>query len=164
MHYSNDYFDLEADKYGKPSRFAGESGILVKNPELKKFSKWFSIALLSLSLIIAALFMVLFSYPIWFFLMVLANLLAWFYSAPPLRLSYNKLGELATISVCFVMPAIGYLPLMGTIDLPFIIFSYLYCFTRCCLSVQFKFQIGKEINLEVKLPGLYLKDVSLVLK
>lgn len=124
MHYSNDYFDLEADKYGKPSQFAGGSGILVKNPELKKFSKWFSIALLSLSLTIAALFVALFSYSMWFFLfMVFANLLAWFYSAPPIQLSYNKLGELATISVGFVMPAIGYLTLMGTIDLPFIIFS-----------------------------------------
>lgn len=124
MHYSNDYFDLEADKYGKPSQFAGGSGILVKNPELKKFSKWFSTALLSLSLIIAAAFVLLFSYSIWFFLfMVFANLLGLFYAAPPIRLSYNKLGELATISAGFVMPAIGYLTLMGTIDMPFIIFS-----------------------------------------
>ncbi len=124
MHYSNDYFDLEADKYGKPSQFAGGSGILVENPELKKFSKWFSITLLSLSLIFAAVFVVLFSYSIWFFLfMVFSNFLAWFYAAPPIRLSYNKLGELATISIGFVMPAIGYLTLMGTLDMPFIIFS-----------------------------------------
>ncbi|MGB9978971.1 prenyltransferase [Methanobacterium sp.] len=124
MHYSNDYFDLEADKCGKPSQFAGGSGILIENPELKKFSKWFSVVLLSLSLIIAAVFVVLFSYSIWFFLfMVFANLLGWFYAAPPLRLSYNKLGELATISVGFVMPAIGYLTLTGTIDILFIIFS-----------------------------------------
>ncbi|OEC85052.1 MULTISPECIES: prenyltransferase [Methanobacterium] len=124
MHYSNDYFDLEADKYGKPSQFAGGSGVLVENPELKKFSKWFSVALLSLSLIIAAVFVLLFSYPLCFFLfMVFANLLGWFYAAPPIRLSYNKLGELATISTGFVMPAIGYLTLMGTIDMLFIIFS-----------------------------------------
>ena len=124
MHYSNDYFELEADEHGKPSMFAGGSGILVENPELKKFSKWFSIALLSLSLTIAALFTSLFSYSTWFFMfMVFANLLGWFYAAPPIKLSYNKLGEFATISVGFVMPSIGYLTLMGTLNLPFIIFS-----------------------------------------
>ncbi len=124
MHYSNDYFDLEADKQGKPSMFAGGSGILVENPELKKFSKWFSIALLSLSLTIAALFTALFSYSTWFFMfMVFANLLGWFYASPPIKLSYNKLGEFATISVGFVMPAIGYLTLIGTLNIPFLIFS-----------------------------------------
>lgn len=124
MQYSNDYFDLEADKHGEPSQFAGGSGILVENPELKKFAKWFSIILLTSSLILAALFTVIFSYSIWFFLFVVfGNFLAWFYAAPPIRLSYNGLGEIATISIGFLMPAMGYLTLMGTIDVPFIIFS-----------------------------------------
>lgn len=124
MHFSNDYFDFEADKYGEPSQFAGGTGILVENPELRTFAKWFSITLLSLSLILAALFTSLFSYPIWFFLFVVfGNFLAFFYAAPPLRLSYNGLGELATISIGFLMPAMGYLTLMGTINMPFVIFS-----------------------------------------
>lgn len=124
MHFSNDYFDFEADKHGKTSQFAGGSGILVENPELKKFAKWFSIILLSLSLILAALFTLVFSYPVWFFLfVVLGNFLAWFYAAPPLKLSYNGLGEIATISIGFLMPAMGYLTLTGTIDIPFVIFS-----------------------------------------
>lgn len=92
MHYSNDYFDLEADKYGKPSEFAGVSGILIENPELKSFAKWFSITLLCLSLVFAALFVLTFSYSMLFFLFVLfGNLLAFFYAAPPIRLSYNGL-------------------------------------------------------------------------
>jgi len=124
MHYGNDYFDLESDKYGKPSQFAGGSGILIENPELKNFAKWFSITLLSLSLILAAAFTFIFSYPAWFFLFVLfGNFLAFFYAAPPIRLSYNGLGEMATISIGFLMPAMGYLTLMGTINMPFIIFS-----------------------------------------
>lgn len=124
MHYSNDYFDLESDKYGKPSQFAGGSGILVENPELKNFAKWFSITLLSSSLILAAAFTLIYSYPAWFFLFVLfGNFLAWFYAAPPLRLSYNGLGEIATISIGFLMPAMGYLTLTGAINMPFIIFS-----------------------------------------
>jgi 1,4-dihydroxy-2-naphthoate octaprenyltransferase len=124
MQYSNEYFDLEADKLGEPSQFAGGSGILVENPELKSFAKWFSIILLSLSLILAAVFTVIFSYSMWFFLFVVfGNFLAFFYAAPPIRLSYNGLGEIATISIGFLMPAMGYLTLMGTINLPFVIFS-----------------------------------------
>ena len=124
MHYSNDYFDMEADKHGNPSQFAGGSGILIENPELKNFSKWFSITLLSLSLILAAVFVAIFSYSIWFFIFVVfGNFLAFFYAAPPIKLSYNGLGELATISIGFLMPAMGYLTLTGTINIPFIIFS-----------------------------------------
>lgn len=124
MHYSNDYFDMEADKYGKTSQFAGGSGILIENPELKNFSKWFSITLITVSLILAAVFVTLFSYSAWFFLFVaFGNFLAWFYTAPPIRLSYNGLGELATISIGFLMPAMGYLTLIGTINMPFVIFS-----------------------------------------
>ena len=124
MHYNNDYFDLEADKYGKPSQFAGGSGILIENPELMEFSKWFSVALLSLSLILASVFTIIFAYPILFLLFVaFCNFLAWFYAAPPLRLSYNRLGEFATISLGFLMPAMGYLTIMGTINMPFILFS-----------------------------------------
>ncbi|MGF7119573.1 prenyltransferase [Methanobacterium oryzae] len=124
MQYSNDYFDLEADKHGKPSQFAGGSGILVENPELRTFAKWFSITLLSLSLILAAIFTFIFSYSIFFFLFVVfGNFLAFFYAAPPIRLSYNGLGEIATISIGFLMPAMGYLTLMGTINMPFVIFS-----------------------------------------
>ena len=124
MHFSNDYFDLETDKYGTPSQFAGGSGILVENPDLRSFAYWFSITLMSLSLILAALFTYIFSYTVFFFLFVLlGNLLAFFYAAPPIKLSYTGLGEISTISLGFLMPAMGYLTIMGTINLPFIIFS-----------------------------------------
>jgi 1,4-dihydroxy-2-naphthoate octaprenyltransferase len=124
MQYSNDYFDMEADEHGNPSQFAGGSGILIENPELKNFSKWFSITLLSLSLILAAMFVAIFSYSIWFFIFVVfGNFLAFFYAAPPIKLSYNGLGELATISIGFLMPAMGYLTMTGTINMPFVIFS-----------------------------------------
>ncbi|HML05637.1 MAG TPA: prenyltransferase [Methanobacterium sp.] len=124
MHYSNDYFDMEADKYGNSSQFAGGSGILIDNPELKNFSKWFSITLLILSLVLAAAFVTIFSYSIWFFLFVaFGNFLAFFYAAPPIKLSYNGFGELATISIGFLMPAMGYFAMTGTINMPFVIFS-----------------------------------------
>lgn len=40
VHYSNDYFDAEADSFGQPSVTSGGSGILVTNPELRPISKW----------------------------------------------------------------------------------------------------------------------------
>ncbi len=124
LNYSNDYFDLEADKHGKPSQFAGGSGILVKNPELINYARWIAILSLISSLILAAIFIYVYSFPAYFFLFVLfGNFLGWFYTAPPIRMSYNGFGELATIMAGFMMPGIGYFALMGKLDLNFLIFS-----------------------------------------
>lgn len=124
VHYSNDYFDVKTDAFGDPTAISGGSGILVKNPELKPFSKWFALSLMSLSMIFAAVFTVVFSYTIWFFLFVLfGNLLAWFYSAPPVKLVYRRLGEISTALTGFILPGMGYFTFKGTIDLPFLIFA-----------------------------------------
>jgi 1,4-dihydroxy-2-naphthoate polyprenyltransferase len=140
IHYANDYFDFEMDHYGTPTTFTGGSGILVENPELREISKRLAIFFISLSLIIGAFFTVVFSFPIYFFIFVLfGNFLVWFYAAPPIKLSYRGLGEIANTINGFVMPATGYFVIMGTIDLPFIIFSIPFLF------LQFLFTIGVEI-------------------
>ena len=124
IHYANDYFDYEVDHYGTPTTFTGGSGILVENPELRGISKKLAYFFISLSIIVAAGFTVYYSFPISFFLFVLfGNALVWFYSAPPIRLSYRGLGEIANTLNGFVIPATGYFVVMGTINLPFIIFS-----------------------------------------
>ena len=46
VHYSNDYFDVEVDKYNEPNIFSGGKGILVKNPELRELSKVIAISLM----------------------------------------------------------------------------------------------------------------------
>lgn len=56
IHYANDYFDYELDKFGKPTPFTGGSGILVENPELRGISKNLSIMFIFLSLIAGILF------------------------------------------------------------------------------------------------------------
>ena len=43
VHYSNDYYDADVDQHTSPTVISGGSGILVENPELKEFAKWFSI-------------------------------------------------------------------------------------------------------------------------
>lgn len=124
VHYSNDYFDADADAFAEPTLISGGSGILVKNPELKPFSKWFALSLMILSLGFAAIFMLTFSYTVWFFLFVLlGNFLAWFYSAPPIKLVYRRLGEISTVLTGIILPGMGYFTIMGTLDLSFLIFA-----------------------------------------
>jgi len=140
IHYANDYFDFEVDHYGTPTTFTGGSGILVENSELRGTSKKLAIFFIGLSIIIAAFFTVIYSFPISFFLFVLlGNALLWFYSAPPLKLSYRRLGEIANIINGFIMPAMGYFVVMGTIDLQFVIFSIPFMF------LQLMFTVGVEI-------------------
>jgi len=122
--YSNDYFDFEVDQFQKPTRFSGGSGVLVANPELRKFSKNFALFLMGLSIFLAIITMVIFELPVSFFLLILfGNLLGWYYSAPPLRLSYHGLSEFATVLTGFIVPGIGYVILMGRLDVTFLIFA-----------------------------------------
>ena len=140
IHYANDYFDFEVDHYGTPTTFTGGSGILVENPELRGISKNLAIFFIIISIIIAAFFTVIYSYPISFFVFVLVgNALVWFYSAPPIKLSYRRLGEVANAINGFILPAMGYFVVMGTIDLPFLIFSIPFVF------LQLMFTVGVEI-------------------
>jgi 1,4-dihydroxy-2-naphthoate polyprenyltransferase len=123
--YSNDYFDVEADLHGKPTFFSGGSGILVEAPELRNPAKWIAITLILCSLALGVLFQILYTPPIWFIgLVVLGNLVGWFYSAPPLRLAYRGLGEPAmSLSISVLIPGLGYLVTSGHLDLNGLLFS-----------------------------------------
>jgi 1,4-dihydroxy-2-naphthoate octaprenyltransferase len=124
VHYSNDYFDFEVDSYTGSNLITGGSGILVETPELRDFSKKFSLFLMALSIFLAATFTILFHYPVTFFLFLLfGNLLAWYYTAPPIKLVYRRLGEVANIIAVIIFLGTGYFALRGTLDLPFLIFS-----------------------------------------
>ena len=123
VHYHNDYFDFNADHHVTPTAISGGSGVLVEHPEWRELSKRMSIALIGLTLVIAAVFTVVFSYSVWFFVYVLvSNILAWFYAAPPVKLSYRGLGEFGNTAIGLLFPGLGYFALMGTLDLPFFIF------------------------------------------
>ena len=123
VHYHNDYFDYNADHHVTPTAISGGSGVLVEHPEWRELSKQMSIILICLTLVIAAVFTIIFSYPVWFFVYVLvSNLLAWFYAAPPVKLSYRGLGEFGNTAIGLLFPGLGYFALMGTLDLPFFVF------------------------------------------
>lgn len=113
--FSNDYFDAEADSYGAPSLFAGGSGILVQHPELRPAARRIAIALILCSVALGVLFMALYPVPFWFLGLVLVGSLAgWFYSAPPLSLSYRGLGELTNALVGgLLVPTLAFVAMAG---------------------------------------------------
>lgn len=123
INYSNDYFDVEVDQYSSPTQFSGGSGVLLKHPELKNFTLYFSISMMAISLTLGLLFSYLYNSSVFLILTVAGNLLGWFYTAPPLKLSYRGWGELATIFSGFLIPGLGFAAISGVINYQFLIFS-----------------------------------------
>jgi len=122
--YSNDYFDVNLDRYGKPTSVSGGSGILIRHPELMEFSKRLAEILMGISIIASIVSTVHFSLPLYFPVFVtFANLLSWYYVAPPLKLAYRGFSELtAVVAVGLLLPGSGYLMAQKTLDLLFLIF------------------------------------------
>jgi len=123
--YSNDVFDAEADRFGEVSPISGGSGVLVQNPSLRPYAKGFALGLMGLSILIGWIFLTIYSFPYQFIAFGIAgNLLGWYYTAPPIRLAYRGLGEVTNmITFGLLMPGSGYFVAMGTLDLPFFVFS-----------------------------------------
>jgi 1,4-dihydroxy-2-naphthoate polyprenyltransferase len=113
--YSNDYFDVAVDERATPTLVSGGSGILVRRPELREPAKWIAMTLIAISIALAAVFARIYAYPSWFVAVVaFAALLGWFYSAPPPKLAYRGLGEIATaFAGGFLVPATGYIVMTG---------------------------------------------------
>lgn len=116
--YSNDLFDLEADKFNEGSPFSGGSGVLQRRPELKKAALIISISLIVVSTMLSIVFTIAYSIsPLFIGLVVLGSLLGWFYTAPPLKLSYRGLGEISTAATVGVLvPMYGFIASSGTLD------------------------------------------------
>jgi 1,4-dihydroxy-2-naphthoate octaprenyltransferase len=124
-HFGNDYFDRVGDRNAEQTGLSGGSGILVSRPELAPLALRIAVGLMVLSMATAVIFTFVFSYSLWFLLFaIFAAMLAWFYTAPPLRLAYRGLSEVSTaVAVGFVMPATGYFVISGRIDAWFALFS-----------------------------------------
>jgi len=100
-HYANDYFDLEADRANTtPTRWSGGSRVLAGGELPARVAL---IAALVLAAIGAALAFALAGDPVALVTVVAIGLLAWEYSAPPLRLCARGLGELATAIVVTIL-------------------------------------------------------------
>jgi len=130
LSYSNNYFDIEVDKFNKPVSISGGSKVLIENPELITLCKKIAIVLIILSIALASIFVVIFSYPLTYLgFIIFGNLLGWFYTAPPIKLAYRGLGEIANmINMGFLMPGIGYWTMGGNLDFLFLIFAIPFLF------------------------------------
>ncbi len=122
--YSNDYFDMNLDRYGKPTSVSGGSGILLRHPELMELSKKIAKILLAISILASIVSTLYFALPPFFpAIVVFANFLGWYYAAPPVKLAYRGLSELTVvIAVGVLMPVTGYLMAKNTLDVVFLSF------------------------------------------
>jgi len=123
--FTNSYYDVAVDKSSTATPVSGGTKVLVEYPELLQTIRRLIVFFFCLSLTFGLLFTIVFSYPITFFAFVaLANVVAWSYTAPPLRLVYRGFGEIITMfAVGFFMAGLGYFALRGTIDLSFLVYS-----------------------------------------
>jgi 1,4-dihydroxy-2-naphthoate octaprenyltransferase len=121
VNYGNDYFDIEVDRFNDSSPISGGSGVLLQNPELRGLSKWIAICLMLISVALTMVFTVAFRFPgSLMLLVILGNGAIWFYSAPPLRLSYRGLGEITTmLAAGLMLPYFGYFIMLGSVDITF---------------------------------------------
>ncbi len=124
VHFSNDYFDIGSDEPGHSTLISGGGGGLAGHPELRRTVKWIALGLIGFSLIMCAIFIWVEHLPLWVLGMVLlGNLIGWFYSAPPVRLSVRGLGEACyPLLAGFLVPALGYLALKGKLDVAWFFF------------------------------------------
>ena len=119
-HYSNEYFDIEADRVNQtPTNWSGGSRVLI-NEEIQartalQIALFFAAVAFTATLVLSVAIV-----PGWltFAMLSFAQLAAWFYSAPPLRLHSRGMGELTTlIAATLLTPLTGYILQRGTIDL-----------------------------------------------
>lgn len=118
VHISNDYFDIGSDVRGHITLISGGSGVLIDHPELRQAAKWTAVGLILFSLAVGAVFLWMAHASFWFFgLMLLGNLIGWFYSAPPLRFSHGVGEWCYPLLGGFLTPALGYLAVRGRLDM-----------------------------------------------
>jgi 1,4-dihydroxy-2-naphthoate octaprenyltransferase len=137
-HYSNDYFDVEVDKYIEQKKFFSGSTLLVSNPNLRSLSRYISLSLMAFSNLLAVALVLFLGAPIEFFAVILgASLVGWFYSAPPLRLTSRGFGEVAVACVTgFAIPGLGYLAVRGQFDPLFVYFAVPFVMYGLILSLS----------------------------
>jgi 1,4-dihydroxy-2-naphthoate octaprenyltransferase len=133
--YTNDRFDMEADKHNTSSPFSGGSGVLKEHPDLARPGLMIGIALIAISLVLSAVFCAIFGFdPVFLALVVLGNVLGWSYTAPPLRLAYTGLGEVSTaLTVGLLVSLFGFYAMAGeltgtfmTAAIPFVLYGIIF--------------------------------------
>lgn len=131
-HYSNDYFDVAADRANRtPTPWSGGSRVLVEDGLRPAVALAAALVLTGLALVAIGVLGVTVR-PGWgtFALLLLALVMAWAYSAPPFRLHSRGVGELSVaILVTGLTPLVGFYLQFGRLTLlPLLAVTPLVCF------------------------------------
>ena len=110
-HYANDYFDFAADRANAtPTQWSGGSRVLANDELPRSVALVAALVLAAIGCVLAALLYVRTEDVRVVLTLVAIAVLAWAYSAPPLRLCAAGLGELDTaIVVTALVPLLGFL-------------------------------------------------------
>lgn len=161
-HYSNDYFDLPADLANQtPTQWSGGSRVLVGGGIRPELSLHLALIFGGLALLAAGVLAGGLQRGPWTFpLLLLALVLAWSYSSPPLRLHSRGVGELsAAVLVPGLTPLVGFYLQAGRFTwLPFLAVWSLVCLQFVMLlTIEFPDAAGDEAagkrTLVVRLGG-----------
>ncbi len=138
-HYSNEYFDLEADKLNTtPTDWSGGSRVLVERHIQPQVALVTSITMGAIALL-TTFGLVLFTDvgPLAGPFLILALILGWSYSSPPLQLNMRGLGEVTgALLIPGFTPLAGFYLQAGRLELlPFLAVFPLCCFQFCMLLV-----------------------------
>jgi len=118
VHYANDYFDREADVHATRTAWSGGSGVVATGALGPRVALGAALVCAALGLAVTARFALAGNATVAWLGLAIA-VLAWCYSAPPLRLSARGLGELDTaVVVAVLVPFAGYAAFAGRIDEP----------------------------------------------
>jgi len=157
-HYSNDYFDSRLTFVSRRQKIFGGSDILFRLPDLRQLSRRIAVILTVISMLLAAVSVLLYGAPGELLLMTAGgNLLGWFYSAPPLRLLSRGLGEIAiAVGVGLGIPGAGYLVTKGRFDslflflaVPFMMYGFMLSLSLEIPDMEDDLRAGKN-NLVVR--------------
>ena len=132
-HYSNDYFDLDADRANStPTRWSGGSRVLVSGLVAPRAALAAAVVLGIAALLAACVLAARPDSPrLVLPLALLIIVLSWCYSSPPLRLLSRGLGEVTTAFVVTLLtPLLGFYLQSGSVR-PLL---FLACFPLCCLQ------------------------------
>jgi 1,4-dihydroxy-2-naphthoate octaprenyltransferase len=116
VHYANDYFDRTSDVLAQRTAWSGGSGVLPSGALHPRVALIAALICAALGLAVSVRFWLGGNVAVaWIGIAIC--LLAWSYSAPPLRLAARGLGELDTaLVVAVLVPAAGYAAFAGHLD------------------------------------------------
>lgn len=116
VHYANDYFDREADAQATRTAWSGGSGVLTAGALHPRVALAAALLCAAAGLGSAARFALVGNATVaWLGLAIVV--LAWCYSAPPVRLAARGLGELDTaVIVAVLVPLAGYAAFARRLD------------------------------------------------